>query len=266
MLPLYEMMMRAQNGEAMRAFAGQFGMSEEQVNRAMEALMPAFATGLKRSTASPQGIGEFMQALTMGHYADYFNDLAAAFTPQGIAEGNAMLGRIFGSKDVSRAIANQAAMATGIAQDVFKQMMPAVASILMGGLFNQASAAGSKPDTGNPVADMFGQMMAQTAQSQKQAAEFTGQLGKMMEETFGGSAARSNDKPQALNPFTDMMETMMKNGFPGMAQPAEPEKEENPYSKMISDMFDAGTKVQKEYQKNVDAVFDSYMKNLGGKS
>lgn len=264
MLPLYDMMMRAQNGEAMRAFAGQFGMSEEQVNRAMEALMPAFATGLKRSTASPQGIGEFMQALTMGHYADYFNNLAAAFTPQGIEEGNAMLGRIFGSKDVSRAIANQAAMATGIAQEIYKQMMPAVASILMGGLFNQAATA-PKSGSGNPVADMFGQMMAQAAEQQKQAAEFTGQLGKMMEETFGGGG-KSSGKSQAINPFTDMMETMMKDGFPGLAEQAEPEKVETPYARMISDMFDAGTKVQKEYQKNVDAVFDSYMKNLNGKS
>ena len=50
-----------------------------------------------------------------------------------------MLGQIFGSKEVSRAIAQQAELATGIAQDIYKRMMPVVASVLMGGLFNQAA-------------------------------------------------------------------------------------------------------------------------------
>ena len=129
MLPLYEMMMRAQNGEAMRTMAEQFGLSVEQATKAMEAPMPAFATGLKRNTLNPQDFGGFMQALASGHYANYFNNMTEAFTPQGIDEGNAMLGQIFGSKEVSRAIAQQAELATGIAQDIYKRMMPVVASI-----------------------------------------------------------------------------------------------------------------------------------------
>ncbi|MEM9107891.1 MAG: DUF937 domain-containing protein, partial [Pseudomonadota bacterium] len=255
MLPLYEMMMRAQNGEAMRTMADQFGLSVDQAAKAMEALMPAFSTGLKRNTLNPQDFGGFMQALAGGHYANYFNNMTEAFTSQGINEGNAMLGQIFGSKEVSRAIAQQAEMATGIAQDIYKRMMPVVASILMGGLFNQAtgSASAMQGNSGNIYADMFSKMLEQAAESQKQAAEFTGQLGKMMEDTFGNGAAGKASPP--ANPFADMMETMMKAGFPGMAPDAEPEPEpekpEEGYTKFVSDMFDAGTKVQQEYQKNV---------------
>ncbi|MEX3007096.1 DUF937 domain-containing protein [Hoeflea sp. TYP-13] len=262
MLPLYEMMMQAQNGEAMRTMAKQFNLSVDQATRAMEALMPAFSTGLRRNTFNPQDLGGFMQALAGGHYADYFNNMADAFTPQGIAEGNTMLGHIFGSKDVSRAVAQQAALATGIAQDIYKQMMPVVASVLMGGLFNQ-TAGGQKDGSGNPFADMFSQMMTQAAASQKQAAEFTGQLGKMMENTFGNAAQQEKKSEPPVNPFAEFMENMMKAGFPGMPQNEEAKEEEpeNLYGKFLGDMFEAGTKVQKDYQKNVDAIFDSMLKS-----
>ncbi|WP_419909778.1 DUF937 domain-containing protein [Hoeflea sp.] len=264
MLPLYEMMMRAQNGEAMRAMAGQFGLNEDQVTRAMEALMPAFATGFKRSAANPQDFGNLMQAMASGNYTEYFNNLASAFTPQGISDGNAMLNQIFGSKQISEAIAQQAALATGIAQDIYNRMLPVVASILAGGVFSQGAKAAAG---GNPFADMMGQMMSHAAASQKQAADFTEQLGKMMENTFGSGGKSGSGSSQPINPFTDMMETMMKAGFPGAAEPenAEPEKTEepdNPYSKFISDMFDAGIKVQKDYQKNLDSIFDNYMNGM----
>ena len=31
---------------------------------------------------------------------------------------------------------------------------------------------------------------------------------------------------------------------------------------VFGDMFEAGTKVQKDYQKNVDSIFDSYLKGM----
>lgn len=264
MLPLYEMMMRAQNGEAMQTMSKQFDLSVDQATKAMEALMPAFSTGLKRNSINPQDFGGFMQSLASGHYADYFNNMTEAFTPQGISEGNAMLGQIFGSKDVSRAIAQQAELATGIAQDIYKRMMPVVASILMGGLFNQATGSSSamKGNGGNVFADMFSQMMEQAAASQKQAADFTSQLGKMMESTFGNAGKEIPDKNAPANPFVEYMDTMMKAGFASMPQTedAKTDEPDNAYGKFIGNMFDAGTTVQKEYQKNVDAVFDSLLK------
>ena len=117
-----------------------------------------------------------------------------------------------------------------IAQDIYKQMMPIVASVLMGGLFNQAMGGGlqatGKGASGNVFADMFSQMLAQAAASQKQAAEFTGQLGKMMESTFGNGAQKSSSSGMPANPFAEMMDAWMKAGIPGMPQPAEPEPEE----------------------------------------
>jgi len=45
MLPLFDMMLQAQNGMAMDAMAKQYGLAQEQAAKAVAALMPAFASG-----------------------------------------------------------------------------------------------------------------------------------------------------------------------------------------------------------------------------
>ena len=131
MLPLFDMMTKAQGGNAMEAMAKQFGLAQEQMQQAMAALMPAFSTGLKRSVANPYDFSSLMTAAASGNYAQYFEDLTKAFSPKGIADGNNVLALIFGSKDVSRAVAVQAEQMSGIGQEIYKQMMPVVANTVM---------------------------------------------------------------------------------------------------------------------------------------
>ncbi|TGQ25350.1 DUF937 domain-containing protein, partial [Mesorhizobium sp. M00.F.Ca.ET.216.01.1.1] len=118
----------------------------QQTQAAVQALLPAFSQGLQRNTADPYGMGAFITAMASGQHAKYFEDATRAFSPQGIDEGNGILGHLFGSKDLSRAVAAQAAQATGLSQQVLQQMLPAMASMMMGGLFkqtnNQMQAAG----------------------------------------------------------------------------------------------------------------------------
>jgi hypothetical protein len=66
MLPLFDMFMNAQNGDAVAQMARQFGLSQKQTQDALEALMPAFSTGLKRNASDPMGVGAFLQALAGG--------------------------------------------------------------------------------------------------------------------------------------------------------------------------------------------------------
>ena len=42
MLPLFDMLANAQNGNGMEALARQFGLSQQQTQSAIEALMPKF--------------------------------------------------------------------------------------------------------------------------------------------------------------------------------------------------------------------------------
>ena len=88
-----------------------------------------------------------------------------AFSPQGVAEGNGILGHLFGSKDLSRAVADQAAQATGVGQEVLQQMLPVIASMIMGGLFkqstNQIRRRRRLGGAGNPLGEIIEQMMRQ---------------------------------------------------------------------------------------------------------
>src|SRR5690606_29579282 len=121
MLPLFDMLTQAQNGRGMELLAKQFNLSQQQAQLAVEALLPAFSQGLRRNTSDPYDLGGFLSAMASGQHAKYFEDASRAFSQQGVEEGNGILGHLFGSKDLSRAVAAQAVQATGIGQQVLQQ-------------------------------------------------------------------------------------------------------------------------------------------------
>ena len=247
---LFDMLQQGQNGQAFSAMARQFGLSEDQVNSAVEAMMPAFSIGLKRNMAAAEGMAEFFRAMSSGAYARYFEDAAGAFSDVGMSDGNAILGRLFGSKEVSRAVAAQAEAAIGIGQDILKQMLPALATMVMGGLTKQSQDAAGSP---------FGALMEQFATG------FTAG-----QEKGEGPLDRYEREQASANPMADMMDQFMASAASG----------ENPFAKMMEqyavgtdmqkaglDVFDqlfqSGKQVSEEYQKNMESIFDTY---LGGKS
>ncbi|TIP95112.1 MAG: DUF937 domain-containing protein, partial [Mesorhizobium sp.] len=63
---LFDILAQAQNGNGMQALAQQFGLSQQQAQSAVEALLPAFSQGLKSSTSDPYGLGAFMTAMASG--------------------------------------------------------------------------------------------------------------------------------------------------------------------------------------------------------
>ena len=245
MLPLFDMLANAQNGHAMEQLSRQFGLSQQQTQAAVEALMPAFSQGLKRNASDPYGVAAFMSAMASGNHAKYFEDAQKAFAPQGVDEGNGILGHLFGSKDLSRAVAAQAAQATGVGQQVLQQMLPVIASMIMGGLYKQttnqmpgAQQAAGFGGAGNPLGEIIEQMMKQggdmmagrTPQPAPQprqaqpADPFDNPFGKVLKDMFGGGMPqqpapqqRRQPEPQAQNPWGDnplgkIFEEMMQGG------------------------------------------------------
>lgn len=282
MLPLFDMMLRAQNGEGMEAIAKQFNLAQEQATQAMAALMPAFSSGLKRATANPYDLTALMTSMFSGAYAKYFEDMTKAFTPQGVADGNAVLEKIFGSKEVSRAIAAQAEQFTGIAQDTFKRMMPVMADTLMGGLFKQMT--GQMPTASDAfAASPMGQMTQQWLESmglqpkaKPQAAinPFDNPFTQAMRSMWGLDKPEQPQPPSSGNPFADnpfakAFQDMMAGSFPSPAAPEKPKEqpasEPNPYRDVLNSMFDSGLEVQKTYQKNMEAIFATLRNGAGDK-
>ena len=249
MLPLIEMMMKAGGGEAMQNMAKQFGLSQDQVQSAMEALMPAFSVGLKRNAADPMGMGAFLQALGTGNHANYFDNVQKAFNPAGVADGNNILGHLFGSKEVSRAVAAQASAATGIGTEILKQMLPSLASMMMGGLAKQTAGqmqAAAGMGGGNVFGQVIEEMMKQYGgqrQAQPQPEAQDNPFGKMLEGMFGGGAQQQRQQnPLGDNPLGKIFEEMTK-GMAGGQQTQQRQQnpmQDNPLGKMLEEMFGGG--------------------------
>lgn len=263
MLPLFDMLTNAQNGGAMKEIAEKFGLDQSQMSSALEAMMPAFSNGLKRNVSSPDAMGQFMKALSSGNHSQYFENPANAFSSEGVADGNNILGHLFGSKDVSRAVAAQAEAASGVGQSIIKQLLPVIASTLMGGMFNQTNdqmKAMGGAGSGNVFGDLVGQMMGGGKGG-------SNPMGDMLGGMFGGAGKQQD------NPFGKMMEGMMGgmtggggsnplgNMFGGGQPEASAKPAANPYDDLFGKMFDTGRTVQKEHQKNMDGIFDQF---LGG--
>ncbi|MFC3206185.1 DUF937 domain-containing protein [Aquamicrobium soli] len=291
MLPLFDMLAQAQDGRGMELLARQFNLSQQQAQLAVEALLPAFSQGLKRNAANPADLGGFLNAMASGNHAKYFEEASRAFSPQGVDEGNGILGHLFGSKDLSCAVAAQAAQATGIGQQVLQQMLPVIASMIMGGLFkqstNQMPAAGATGGAGNnPLADIIEQMMKQgglggmfggqpapqqPAPQQQNPFDPLGNnpFGKVLQDMFGGNTPQpQGQSPAGANPWGKILEDMLGGGGqPQEAPPPDPDagpagQAKNPYDDIFGKMFETGRQQRDEYQKGVESIFDQFRKGM----
>lgn len=288
---LFDILTQAQNGNGMQALAQQFGLSQQQAQSAVEALLPAFSQGLKRSTSDPYGLGAFMTAMASGQHAKYFEDAGRAFSPQGVDEGNGILGHLFGSKDLSRAVASQAAQASGVSQQILQQMLPVVASMMMGGLFkqttNQMQAAGGFGGGSNPLGEIIEQMMRQAggaqAPQQRQAPQpgpMDNPFGKMLQDMFGGAQQPQGQPQQAPNPYGDNpLGKVLQDMFGGGAQQTQPRqapqqretpqpqtnpsgRPRNPFDDLFGKMFEAGAQQRDDYQKGMESIFDQFKRGM----
>jgi len=134
---LLDMIMGAQSGNAANNMGSQFGLNPQQSQSAIAALLPAISSALKQNTQSPQGLQGLLGALQGGRHEQYVEKADIFGRPEARNEGNAILGHLFGSKEVSRAVAGHASEQSGIGSDILKKMLPLVATMAMGSLGKQ---------------------------------------------------------------------------------------------------------------------------------
>lgn len=149
---MLDIILGARNGAAVDQIAGQMGLSKEQATGALGALVPAVAAGLQRNAQNPAGLEQLAGALARGQHAQYLDNPATLASVGIVNDGNAILGHVFGSKDVSREVAERAAAQTGIGADVLKRLLPVAAALAMGTLARQPSTANLQGVLGSTVA------------------------------------------------------------------------------------------------------------------
>ncbi len=129
----------------LQSMARELGVTEAQAAKGAEALMPAILGGFKKQAAAQpsglEGLGGMLETLGGGGLLD--NVLSPQ--PTNIESGNNVLGQIFGSKDVSRAVAANAATHTGLDATLLKKMLPMLAMLAAGYMAKQRAGGASAP-------------------------------------------------------------------------------------------------------------------------
>lgn len=121
----------------LQSMARELGISEAQAQTGAAALLPALLGGFKKQAQSQpsglEGLGGLLGQLGGGGLLDS----VLADRPTDVSKGNDVLGRIFGSKDVSRAVAQKASAESGLDPSVLKKMLPLLAMAVAGFMAKQ---------------------------------------------------------------------------------------------------------------------------------
>ena len=129
----------------LQSMARELGISEGQAASGAAALAPAILGGFKKQAQSQpgglEGLGGLLTQLGGGNLLD---DVVSS-KPTDVSRGNEVLGQIFGSKDVSRAVAQNASSQSGLDASVLKKMLPMLAMLVAGYMARQRTAGADAP-------------------------------------------------------------------------------------------------------------------------
>ena len=172
-MDLVDMLVRSQGSQNLSDLGRQFGLDEAQTRAALEQLTPVVAAGVRRNAESDDGLASLARELQGGQFARYANEPAEPQLNDATQAGNQILEQIFGSKDVSRGVANQAADLSGVGSAILKKMLPVIAAMIIGNL----------------TKGMMGGGAAAPAPAPRREAS-TGGLEDMLKDVLGGGSQR----------------------------------------------------------------------------
>lgn len=171
------------------AMAGQLGISPAQAASGAEALLPSILGGFKKRSQAggtgEAGLGDLVGMLG-GLGGGGLLENVIGKQPTDVARGNDVLGQIFGSKDVSRTVAGQAAQTSGLSADTLKKMLPVLAMLVGGYLSSQAGgkSAAAPASGGGVLGNILGSVLGGGA---KQSSGGLGGLGSLLDLNGDGN-------------------------------------------------------------------------------
>lgn len=141
------------------AIARELGISEAQAAQGAQALLPAILGGMKRqANAQPSGmdaLGGLLGQLGGGGLLD--NLLSPE--PTQVDRGNDVLGQIFGTKEISRNVAQRASQQSGLSPDLLKKMLPMLAMLVTGFMSKQQAGVKSGASSGGGLGGLLGGLL-----------------------------------------------------------------------------------------------------------
>jgi hypothetical protein len=239
----FDLMRQAQTSAAFSMLAKQYQLSGEQTQKAMAALLPAFAMGLQQ-TASPNDPGRLMQTMMSSAYQNFWQSAGQAFSSQAQQEGRRMLDQLFGSDEVTRRVAHQAADYVGVSVETMQQILPLMTGILAGGMYQWMAQQGRAFQSAAPPAQTPPQ------QGIDNPTDPWGQLWSIWM-----NAATPEKKP-AAHPFEDLMAAFMP-------PQAAPQPQQAPPPAPWAGMMETGRDIQRQYLASLQSIFEDASKTPG---
>lgn len=221
MFDLLDIVRQAQGGTALDNLARQFGLPSDQARRAVEALLPAFAIGLERNaTLNPFAFAQLLQSGQNPMLA-FLQGAQQGFAPSAQAQGNALLGPLFGPPQVAQGVVREAAAISGVAAPVIRQMLPILAGLVVAGVLHVA--------LNQDYPALFARL---------------------------GEAMRGQPAPPPRPPAPDLF-GMMLNPMLALAPPPPPPPPPPPLG-AVGRLFEAGREAQEQHLKTFQAIFDAF--------
>ncbi len=258
MFNLSEIMQSAQGGQAISNIAKQFGLTQEQTESAINALLPAFSVGLQNQAQNMGSLSQIIGAMLGGQHTTTFDDPNSHLNQQTVSAGNDVLGQLFGPGQATTAIAQQVSKATGVNPGVLMAMMPIVASMLMSGMFKSASNQGLGGLLGQLASGAFGGAAGMAPAGQTPGQPAGGMLGSILSNVMGnmmrgaqpgGPAAAPQPTPGAPSAGMPGMNPAMQAGL-----------------EVLTGMFKTGAQAQSAHVAAVQDILNAYMKGATGKA
>ena len=157
---ILELLMQTQSSGPVNELSSMSGLQPKQMQQLLGHVLPALAGGLKNGARSEGGLESLVRALNSGNHDRYYDQPNSLGNTNTRLDGNGILGHILGNKDASRSLAGHASSNTGIDSALIKQLLPLIATVVMGAMKKRATGEGllnqqHATSTNNGMMDML---------------------------------------------------------------------------------------------------------------
>lgn len=168
------------------SMAKDLGIPPAMAKQGAEALLPAILGGFKKQAqggGGVEGLGGLLGQLGQLGGGGLL-DAVLGSQPTPVDKGNDVLGQIFGTKEVSRSVAGDAAARTGIDAGTLKKMLPILAMLVAGYMSKQGGSEGGNGGLGGMLGNVLGGALGGGAAP---SAGGLGGLGKLIDLNGDGN-------------------------------------------------------------------------------
>lgn len=165
----------------LQSVAREFGVNGQDAERGAAALLPAILGGFQKQAQAPSGVEGLSGMLNQLGGGGLLDNVMSS-QPTDVGLGNNVLGQIFGSKDVSRSVAANAASQTGLDPSMLKKLLPVLAMMAAGYMAKQQGSRAAAP-AGGGLGGLLGGLLGGGGQ----AAAPGGGLASMLDRNGNGN-------------------------------------------------------------------------------